>query len=711
MNRRLLTRRVVLAAGVAATSACATAPRAADVKSARAFVRAHPERAARLLARLNLDHPGLETVRRHHGAGDTEAAAEALARYYRKTTHGGWIKRKPDLHDPGGYENAQAMADEVLADIYTFQSVQGPAKRLLSGGVDWEDLGPRNDREWQFFLNRHFHLLPLIKAYAQSPDPAYAAYVDATIQDWVGATWPPAEAPRDRDLPGAWQPMSSASRFLQVWPQAFYSMQSEAAFSDAGRLMMLSSAPEQADHLLRYHRRRHNHAVKEMIGLSHAAAAWPEFADAPRWRAYALDVLMGELDHQFYPDGVQKELAAHYHHSVMTYFLQYVEFMRAAGFQPPALFEARIEAMGDYLAGAVRPDGYLPHNNDSDLDDVKTYLGEVAEVFGREDWRYIASNGATGERPAAPPSRFYPYAGQMISRSGWDERADWSFFDVGPWGISHQHNDRLHLSVVSGGRDLLVDTGRYVYVDDDPMRRYVVSSRGHNVIQIDGSEQGPQELESGAPLEGACAITDRFSVAFGAFANGFEDVAGHVVHRRAVAHVHGLGWIVADEIDTDRPRDIDARWHFHPDVAAVAQGLDVVSADKGVANIRITPVGLADATVRIARGESEPMLGWYSPKYNVKLPTSVALYSARLRRSAFFAWIITVDPSQRPSPVEAERLRAPEGVARLRVRTAVGLWEAAFRLSGEAPPTSPGGSRSAPRFVLTTPDGATATAL
>ena len=51
-------------------------------------------------------------------------------------------------------------------------------------------------------------------------------------------------------------------------------------------------------------------------------------------------------------------------------------------------------------------------------------------------------------------------AGQLVSRSGWDRQAQWSWFDVGPFGSSgHGHRDKLHLSVRIGSVHLLVDAG------------------------------------------------------------------------------------------------------------------------------------------------------------------------------------------------------------------------------------------------------------
>lgn len=625
-----------------------------DISTATDFADAFPEKAARLLEILNLAHPGLEEVKAAAEAGDTGAAMEALAAYYRTTDNGSWLKGRTGVHDPGGYDDFGPQSEEVLADIYTFQSVKAEARRLENGRIDWLDRGPKGDLQWEVFLNRHFHFLPLLKQYEVTQDPALAAYIDTAILDFVTSNPIPPDAENDKEFSGVWRPMSTATRLLQSWPQVFYFLQDEPAFSDAARLMMLSAAYDQAVHTKKYHRRKHNHAIKEMIGLSHAAAAWPEFKEAAAWRDYALDVLVEELDFQIYPDGVQKELSSHYHRTVLEYFMQYVEFMRAAGFQAPPEFEARIETMGEFLTWAMRPDGSIPLNNNADRDHVRPLVMRLADIFDHADWRYIATHGAEGQAPERRPSRFWPWSGQLIARSGWDEDADWSIFEFGPWGISHQHNDILQFAMASGGRDLIVDTGRYIY-KDVPMTNYVRSTRGANLILVDGKQQNPAEPEFTAPMDPSHAIiTDEYAVGFGTFDKGFEGVDGEAVHHRSVAYINGFGWVIVDWLETDRPRSLTSHWHFHPEVGAELEASQVASADRGLANVRLQPVGLEDASAELVKGQEEPFRGWYSPVYNVQLAAPLAVYEQDVDVSAIFAWVITTEDGMAPEPVLVE---------------------------------------------------------
>ena len=244
--------------------------------------------------------------------------------------------------------------------------------------------------------------------------------------------------------------------------------------------------------------------------------------------------------------------------------------------------------MGNFLAYVMRPNGTIPLNNDSDLDDVRELVLHLADVFDRDDWRYIVTNGAQGMPPLGKASQFWGYAGQLVSRSGWEAGSEWSIFEVGPWGISHQHNDKLHLSI-HDGRDLIVDTGRYIYKRGDPLRDYVVEARGHNIVFIDGQSQIAREdqLERIEPITDGFGIEPWGSWAVGTYDEGFG-IEGRAIHHRAVAHLPSAGWIIADWIESDRPRTVETQWHFHPDVGVKADQLDLVSADAGETNVRIS---------------------------------------------------------------------------------------------------------------------------
>ena len=122
--------------------ACEPATRSipAEPGSAAEFVELHPDRAASLLAAIDLERPDMAPVRQAFEAGDSAGALEALLEHYRSVDNGAWLQAEPYTHDPGGYEeNIAEQASQVLGDVFTFQGVTGPVARLSNGAIDWFD--------------------------------------------------------------------------------------------------------------------------------------------------------------------------------------------------------------------------------------------------------------------------------------------------------------------------------------------------------------------------------------------------------------------------------------------------------------------------------------------------------------------------------------------------------------------------------------------
>lgn len=635
-------------------------------------MRDHAARIDALFAALDLTRLDMAGVRARLEAGDKVGAARALLAHHRTSGAARWIRADPSAHAPDARASAgeiAAAAEAARKDVLTFQGVTGRAPRLENGGLDWDHRGPRGDREWALFLNRHFGLLPLLRARQAGGSEAHAAALSALLVDWVTSR-PVEDKPVERDISPAWQPMSSASRLLQVWPHVFHGLREDAAFTDEARLLMLASVPEQAAHVKKHHRKRHNHTIKEMSGLAHAAACWPEFKAAPEWMAYALSTLEGEMERQFYPDGVHQELSAHYHRSALQYYVWVKDFAAEAGFPVAASLVARIEAAADYLATSLSPTGHGPLNNNGDLDANADRLLELADRFGREDWRHVATQGRAG---AAPPrtSAFLPWAGQAFLRSGWGARDLFAMVDVGPWGAAHQHNDKLNLVVSGHGRDLLVDGGRYRYEAADPFVAHLRGSAGHNVLLIDGQGQKPDARLAVAPLTDAWHENAHASVVHGRFDAGFEGVEGQASHERVVAMIDKSWLLVVDRVVTDRPRAVTALFRHAPDLDVRADREGTASVDAGRGNLRVTPVAWRP-TVTLVRGRETPTpMGWHSPDYNDRRPATTAMLESRVAGTSILAHVLTLATGPVP-PATARVIARSADAVTLDIRPAPG---------------------------------------
>ncbi|MBX7255202.1 MAG: heparinase II/III family protein [Candidatus Hydrogenedentes bacterium] len=612
------------------------------------FAKSNSERIKALFDSIDLQKPELASVQAAAVKQDWGKACASLVEYYQNTANPAFPSLLPK---PQVDAAAIAKADAVLNDTFTFYDLTDKVPRRPEGGLDWNHTGPNSDKEWAWALNRHFHLDWLLDAYLTTGDAKYAAAWDAQVRDWILQN-PFAEPEKN---PLVWRGLETHFR-VRAWARGFYALQHEPAFSPETRILLLSSIPDHARYLRNFHKQTSNWIAMELYGLAVAGVAWPEFRDAAAWVDYSVGRLTKELDAQVYPDGAQMELTTSYHRVTLSNFQSISDLLQRAGRPVPGQFRDTIERMWDYLAYTLDPTGYSPLNNDSDSAQNAQRIDEAARSFNRPDWTYIATNGNAGECPKDPPSRGFPWAGQLVMRSGWQKDADWAFFDVGPAGIGHRHADKLHLSVVSHGRDVLVDSGRYTYVGGD-WRRYFVGTASHNTLLVDGKGQVDKPYSVTEPLDQQIVIAPEYDLGYGIYDSGYAGLEGTATHERLVYYKRGQYWIVLDRINTDRPRSITALWHFHPDCTVALGNLTAASTNDGAGNVRVVPSEGVDWSVLVVSGQEQPVIqGWWSREYNHKVASPTAVYKKAMDTSATFAWLIV--PSEGVPPDAKIRIKS-----------------------------------------------------
>lgn len=614
----------------------------------------YPDRVDTLLESLNLRAQGLDSVRVAVERGDRLAACDALLAYYRTCRQ----TRRLGRSEVAANGLPDEVGDRILADEFEFYRVVRRVPRRDNGGLDWSYNGPNNDREWGWAFNNLYHLVTLTTAYFKTGNVSYIERIDADIIDWIVSN----PYPGRKSATPQWRGLQASQR-VDVWAHVFFSLQHIDALTPAARLLMLSSLPQHAYYLMLFHKDTGNIAANEMKGLATVGALWPEFKDAVGWRRYAAEVMAREITAQVYPDGAQTELSSHYHRITAQHFDAFVNVIRDFDYVEADTLSRHIERMWNYSAYTMLPDGFGPMNNDSDRHPLRSHVTRAAESYHRDDWLFIASNGKKGRAPEQQ-SVVFPWAGQVIMRDGWSENAQWSFFDIGPWGTGHQHNDKLHLSIAAFGRDLLVDSGRYTY-EGVPFRDYFVGARAHNVLLIDHHDQNPGPARAEVPLDSTqWMFTPEFDFARGTFEDGYESMNGRLTLARAVLYVRGEFWVVLDHIETDRARDVTAMWHFHPSCSVVLDGETVKSNDADAGNLRVVPASGLAWDVEIVGGiQGSAFQGWYSEVYGQKIPAPTAVYESRVDGPTTFLWVLVPAMGEVP-PVSAVVRRSDDyGVA------------------------------------------------
>ncbi|MFA6813845.1 MAG: alginate lyase family protein, partial [Bacteroidaceae bacterium] len=534
-----------------------------------------------------------------------------------------------------------AWADTILTNVFTILKVKGKIPFCKDGHRDWYYKGPNNDAEWAWLSNRHPQLDTLYSVYFRTGNSKYVDYTDEFLRDFIIKSWP---YPAKRGSNSIWRGLEVSFR-AKVWTKIFYGFINNPRFNEATKLLILSSLPDHAHYNRNFHSQG-NWLTMEISGLATIAAYFPEYKLSGEWMNYAIKTMTASMKEQVYPDGVQNELTSHYHRVALENFMEFKNICEDAGFKLPAFYYETIEKMAGYIADTMRPNGFGILNNDGDKTDNRELISDYADVFHHPEWKYIAFNGNQGIKPRYPLSCFYPWAGQLISRSGYGKDSQWSFFDVGPWGKGHQHNDKLHISIAAYGRDLLVDAGRFAYTGEvaQKFRGYALSSFAHNTVIIDNKSQGGYKKVADKPQDSTCfKITPEYDYASGSMVI-YKDLEGMAKHSRSLMYVRNVFWIVVDHINTDRPREIDILWHWYPDCVVEKQG-NIVKTTNKRGNLTIIPLTNQNFDIELVKGQENPIQGWYSPEYNLYKPNITSSFHTKIKGNTTMVWLLV--PSEK----------------------------------------------------------------
>ena len=532
-----------------------------------------------------------------------------------------------------------AKADRIAANALTSCDVE----EAFGDAINWE-LDPIDYREWTWQLSRHPFWVALGQAYWKTGDEKYAEAFVRQMRHWIeqvlipvgedGNAWKD-DAKMGTDSTNCWRTIECGIRMGQTWPAAFYYFLSSKTFADDDVCLMVKSMVEHARHLTQWPRSG-NWQTMQANGQYHVGALFPEFKEAAQWRERAMQSLYGELDAQVYPDGAQIELSSGYHQVSLRNFVMALAIARRNDLPVPADYVAKLERMYHYDLYLAMPDLRLPALNDGGQTDIAPYMRGGFEFFPeRTDFQWAASARAEGTAPQTLSCAF-PYAGHFVMRSGWQPDDRYLFFDGGPFGYGHQHEDKLNIVLYAHGRVHVVDPGNYPY-DSSQWRAYVLSTRAHNTVMVDGMEQNQrgksrENYVVSKPLPHTWISNDKCDYASATYDLGYgPDRDRTVTHTRSILFVKPEFWIVTDILKpSDRlSHKYEAMFHLDAEDADVLlDGRRVITKngpDQGNLDIR----GLATKPIYgdIVSGQKEPTVqGWIprgGPYQCEPIPTAI----------------------------------------------------------------------------------------
>jgi hypothetical protein len=518
-------------------------------------------------------------------------------------------------------------------------------------------------------ISRLQHLTLLATAWFLTRDEAYAGRVADQLRSWwrenpnlSGVHWTSGIEVGIRLIGMAW-----IRRLLADWPGA-------AALFERNELAVQQIRWHQ-QYLAAFRSRgssANNHVIAEAAGQVVASCAFPWFPESERWRRASVRLLERELVLNTFPSGIGRELASDYQCFVAELGLVAAVEAGAAGHPLSAAAWQRLGAMADSAAALVDENLRPPRQGDGDdgraliLDAPvrgggwPSLLALAQALMGRQEWWPAVTSGAAGAiigalggaarevpgRPGQRPSRFAD-AGVTLLRTEEDGPPEiWCRLDGGPHGFlgiaAHAHADALSVEIRYGGVDVLADPGTYCYHGEPAWRSYFRSTIAHNTVELGGRNQsgegGPFLWLQHANAREIDVIDTGPAATWIADHDGYLSLHPPARHRRSVRLDRVARRVeIVDEIDGGE-YDIRLAFHLGPDVQAELDGAGAAlhwptAGAPREARLILPP----QLRWSLHRGQTDPILGWYSPGLGERVPAFTLLGCGRSAPQVSFA--------------------------------------------------------------------------
>ncbi len=574
----------------------------------------------KLMSRLDLEKPELETVRRSYGNPSITAAQ--LMNYFKSRTsvkHPAGMLSASEMRGKAATDDEMKMADNALKHIFTGQSAYPPV--FCGDDINW-GMRPVPDNEWVWQLNRMYFWNAMAKAYLHTADEKYAAEWCCQLIDWTKKN------PNDGNHNYAWRSIEAGIRG-HSWTGLYQHFISSPHFTPEVLVAFLNSCYDHATYLMTQYRSGSNWGLMEAEGLAFIAITFPEFKDSEKWREEAFRRLNAEISIQVYPDGYQRELATGYHIGCINWFLNTVELAHMNGYTDafPDSYLRTVEKMCEVPVKLTFPDGSSTQFGDSWTGFPGQYYGrlrEWAQMFDRKDFLYVASEGREGVTPDST-AWAYPYSGFYSLRSSWNKDAICLILKCGPDGGGHCQPDNGTFELYAGGRNLMPDAGSYIYSGDPEGRNWFRQTKVHQTLTLNGEnlKYAPELLlwKPGDDLD--ILVVENSSYP-------------ELKHRRSVFFVDKKYFIIIDEALGEATGDIDLHFQLAPGKAVFDNEKFTVRSD--------FPDGW-NVMVQTMKQENMKLVeeeGQVSFRYTIKEPRPAFCYNIKKERKDQNIRFITV---------------------------------------------------------------------
>ena len=608
------------------------------------------------------------------------------------------------IHEYCAKEAAEVIrqANLILDNTFVFMDRwdMEPCPEPYSISLDDWVTTPNGDPEWVFMLNRHDFLNKLQQAYVLTGDKRYLFKLRAYVLDWI------AKNPITLEGTAATRTIDTGIRCMN-WVDILVRLLREQIFSDEDASVMIDSLRAQITNMRQRYIGKYtlsNWGVLQTTAICAASIWFPETvpADICRW---AWEELREQLSLQILEDGSHWEQSAMYHVEVLNCCTRLLVLLRYAqeidiclpedaqraacintgwdtenemtagpgeGFDSRAdgWLVAAIRVMSRHVLYTADPSFMQLAQCDSDVTDVRDVMARAAAWLpNSEIYRFAAGShmdfdsvwisGAIGldaflqTEAKVPEITTWNCAtgGNIFVRNKWTEDADFTWMKCSALGSSHGHADQTHLCIYRQGRPFLVDSGRYTYREEDPLRVEFKKSSAHNVCVIDGQSGGEPDgswsyHSYDDVLKNYYHETDDVHYGEMAFHGCLHDGTTYLIKRKVMMVDDGI-WLSVQDVVCHGDHEVVEYFHLDDAVEIQPEKERIL-----LKNDQVQLAVYSQEALQMSTGE-------ISKRYNEKVTAPVLAKKVKMK-DRLTSQVLFADAAYKVNPVPVYQLRRSE---------------------------------------------------
>ena len=497
-------------------------------------------------------------------------------------------------------EKILAQADRLMAHTFSFEDrwdMEPCSEPFTLKEMIW-DRSPNGDPEWIFMLNRHEYMNKLLIAGWLTGDKAYVEKLKWFLFHWIQAN------PILPEGTVTTRTIDTGIRCMS-WQYLLLHLLGEGLMEEREAAGILESMKEQFASLRKRYIGKYtlsNWGVLQTASICNGYLWFHEYLPSDGTEDWAWQELERQIGLQVLDDGAHWEQSMMYHMEVLLACMKLLASCRAwvrienrtEFWRDTDWLEKAVDRMSRYVLFASGPDHLQIAQCDSDVTDVRDVMVKAAVLTGDGRYRYagydtadldsawmFGSAGVTGYSAMAgrkPESLSLAAAdaGHIFFRSSWEEDSHFTYMKCGPLGSGHGHADLTHISLHYRGCPILVDSGRYSYVEEEPLRPFLKSAQAHNVCVIDGESHGRPRGSWGDDSFGQSFknyYREQGPVHYGemAYHGCLMSGAHYLVIRKVMAVDQGI-WMIVNDIRCDGGHEVKEYYHLDSAVQGTPMG-------------------------------------------------------------------------------------------------------------------------------------------